>query len=205
MSLWTGQQNWSRLHERPIVGPPQVIAMLLANKIGWAGIAFTLLTAGILLQNFPRSAAGSDSNKEGVADFVTKNEIMKLQGTLHNKGYYPGNVDGIFGLRTRASLRAYQKAEKLPFTGQVDTWTASRLGIRPESTWRNSRSASREVGLAGDPAAGQIRKDKPSAGIRWAEVSPNKVRRKEASGVVAIGDNLGNGGPKQARSQEDGK
>ncbi|HEX4920832.1 MAG TPA: hypothetical protein VFV92_08840, partial [Candidatus Bathyarchaeia archaeon] len=31
-----------------------------------------------------------------------------------------------------AGIRAYQKAESLPVTGQLDTQTADRLGVRPE-------------------------------------------------------------------------
>ena len=54
--------------------------MLFASKIRWAGIAFALLTTGMLVQALPRSPAGSsDSNKEGVPAFVIKNEIKKIQ------------------------------------------------------------------------------------------------------------------------------
>jgi peptidoglycan hydrolase-like protein with peptidoglycan-binding domain len=145
--------------------------MLLASKIGWAGVAFTLLTTGILVRGFPPGAAVADSNKERVATFVIKNEIMKMQETLRAKGHYRGQVDGVFGLRTRASIRAYQKAENLPITGQVDPQTADGLGIRPETTWVNSQSTGREVGHGSDGASGQIKRDKPSAGIKWAEGS----------------------------------
>jgi hypothetical protein len=45
-------------------GPAQGKIMSLASKIGWAGIALTLLTTGMSLQAFPQSTAGSDSSKE---------------------------------------------------------------------------------------------------------------------------------------------
>jgi peptidoglycan hydrolase-like protein with peptidoglycan-binding domain len=157
--------------------------MFLASKIGWAGIAFTLLTTGILAQNFPRSAAGSDSNKEGVAAFVVKNEIKKMQQTLREKGHDPGKVDGVFGLRTRASIRAYQKAENLPITGQVDSRTADGLGVRPESTWGNSQSAGQQDGHSSNQAGGETKRDKPSAGIKWAKGSgrtSKKIRKVKA-------------------------
>jgi peptidoglycan hydrolase-like protein with peptidoglycan-binding domain len=156
--------------------------MSLANKIGSAGIAFAFLTTGISVQGFPRNPAGSDSNKQGVATFVTKNEISKMQETLLIKGHYRGKVDGVFGLRTRASIRAYQKAENLPVTGQVDALTADRLGIRPEANWDNSKSAGQEMGHGSDRAVGEIKRDKPSAGIRRAERRTNKTLRKTGPG-----------------------
>jgi hypothetical protein len=105
--------------------------MFLASKIVCAGIAFTLLTTGILIQNLPRSAVGSDFNKEGFAA-ADQAEIKTIQETLRNKGHYRGKVDGVFGLQTRASIRSYQKVENLPVTGQLDTQTAGKLGVRPE-------------------------------------------------------------------------
>lgn len=135
--------------------------MSLANKIGWLGIAFALLTSGMLAQDFPRRPAGSDSNKEGVPE-SQQNEIKKMQETLRNKGHHRGKVDGVFGLRTRASIRAYQKAENLPITGQLDTPTAGKLGVRPVGR--------QETGY--EATAG-----KPSAGIKWATSSGRASKR----------------------------
>jgi len=126
--------------------------MLLASKIGWAAIAFTLVTTGMLDRGLPRSAAASDSNQQGVAPPVIKNDVRKIQETLRDKGHYLGKVDGVFGLRTRASIRGFQKAENLPVTGQLDTQTAGKLGVRPE----------------GREATGyEVTQSKPSAGIKW--------------------------------------
>jgi putative peptidoglycan binding protein len=94
-------------------------------------MACTLLTIGMLVTGLPRSAAGSDFNKDGVAAFIIKNEITKIQETLRDKGHYSGKVYGLFGLRTRAGIRAYRKAENLPITGQVDSRTAEDLASVP--------------------------------------------------------------------------
>src|ERR1035438_6985918 len=148
--------------------PAEGELMLLTSKIGWAGIIFTFLTTVVLAQGIPLSSAVSTFNKEGVTVFVIKDEIKKVQETLHGKGYYGGEVDGAIGLRTRASLRAYQKAENLPTTGQLDARTAAGLGVRPESTWgnsKNSKSDGRQVGHSSDIVVGDFRGGKPSAGI----------------------------------------
>ena len=120
-----------------------------------------------------------------------------MQDTLRNKGHYEGQVDGVFGLRTRASIRAYQKAESLPITGQVDTRTAAELGVRPESNWDNSQSARRQVGYSSDIVIGEIRRDKPSAGIRWAGGRAKKNSRIEVSRATAIEDKPGGGANEQ--------
>jgi peptidoglycan hydrolase-like protein with peptidoglycan-binding domain len=150
--------------------------MFLANKIGWAGIALTLLTTGMSVQGVPRSAAGSEFNKEGDAD---QNEIKKMQETLRNKGHHGGKVDGVFGLRTRASIRAYQKAENLPITGQLDTQTAGKLGVRPVG-----REETGDETTAG----------KPSAGIKWAKGSgrTSKTLPKSVKTVAAPESGRGN-------------
>jgi peptidoglycan hydrolase-like protein with peptidoglycan-binding domain len=169
--------------------------MFLAKRIRWAGIAFTFLATG-MVTGLPRSAVGSDFKKEGVAAFIIENEITKMQETLRDKGYYLGKVDGLFGLRTRASIRAYQKAENFPITGQVDSRTAEGLGVRPESTWDNPNGAGREVGHGSDRAGGEMNRDKPSAGIRRA-VRASKTLRKDVSKVAGLEDNGGDDADRQ--------
>jgi peptidoglycan hydrolase-like protein with peptidoglycan-binding domain len=138
--------------------------MFLASKIEWIGMVLTLLTTSMLVQGFPQSAATSDSNPAGVEAFVMKNEVKKMQQTLRDKGHFRGKVDGVFGLRTRDSIRAYQRAENLPMTGQVDIRTANGLGVRPEVNWDDSRPW---VGQVRDRIGSQIETGKPSANIRW--------------------------------------
>lgn len=183
--------------------PAQGKGMFLAGKIGCAGIILTLLTSWILVQGFPPIAAGSDSTKEKGPAFVIKDEIRKMQETLSDKGHYRGKLDGVFGLRTRASIRAYQKAENLPITGEVDTRTADGLGVRPESTWAHSQSAGLEVGHVSDRASSEIKGDKPSAGIRWVKRRARNLSRKEISRATAVEDNRGDGANKQQAENEE--
>ncbi|MDP4128310.1 MAG: peptidoglycan-binding protein [Bacillota bacterium] len=55
--------------------------------------------------------------------------VIKLQGLLKAKGYYMGNLDGIFGPITKAAVIAFQKSANLVQDGIVGikTWTA--LGV----------------------------------------------------------------------------
>ena len=127
--------------------------MLLAGKAACSGIVLILLTIGV---SGPRStplALGTNLPKE-VPAVRNRNDVRTMQQTLQDKGHYRGEVDGVFGLRTRASIRGFQKAENLTVTGQLDTQTANKLGVKPEGREK-----------AGDETT---QEGKPSAGIKSA-------------------------------------
>ena len=105
--------------------------MLLAGKAAWAGIVFLLLTTGRSGPLPTPLASGANLSKE-VPAVTHPDDVKKVQETLKGKGHYRGEVDGVFGLRTRASVRGFQKTENLPVTGQLDAQTAVKLGVRPE-------------------------------------------------------------------------
>ena len=129
--------------------------MFLASKVALAGIVFLLLATGISGPSPMPLTSGVDLSKERPA-VPHPNDVMSMQQTLLDKGHYRGKVDGVFGLRTRTGIRAYQKAENLPVTGQLDKETAGRLGVGPEV-----RQETRFV----------TTQDKPPAGTKWAKGS----------------------------------
>jgi peptidoglycan hydrolase-like protein with peptidoglycan-binding domain len=57
-------------------------------------------------------------------------EIKKVQEALKEKGQDPGAVDGIMGKKSRAALKAFQKANGIKVTGTVDDQTAEKLGVQ---------------------------------------------------------------------------
>lgn len=144
--------------------------MFLASKIVCSGIAFVLMTPWISGPrprpldsgaNLSRElvVAGSWSSKEPKE--TPADDVKEMQQTLQDKGHYGGRVNGVFGLRTRASIREFQKAVSLPVTGQLDVRTAGKLGVRPE--------VRRNTGY-------QTSQYKPSAGIEWARGSRRSGR-----------------------------
>lgn len=94
-----------------------------------------------------------------------RNDVKTMQQALRDKGRYSGPVDGVLGLRTRAGIRGYQKAKSLPITGQLDTQTANKLGVRPEGR---------------EEAGYEAAKSKPSAGTKLVKRTEraSKVLRK---------------------------
>jgi peptidoglycan hydrolase-like protein with peptidoglycan-binding domain len=173
--------------------------MFLAGRAARAAIVFIIfLTTGISGSRAKLLASGPAPSRKTPA-VGHRNEIKHLQETLRSKGHYRGKVDGVFGLRTRASIRAYQKAENFPISGEVDAWTADGLGIRAESIWDNSGG---DVGRGTDGAGGDIHRGKPSAGIRRAEGRASKSRRSEVSKTIPTGGNRGEDANKQQVENE---
>jgi peptidoglycan hydrolase-like protein with peptidoglycan-binding domain len=134
--------------------------MFLASKVAWAGIVCLLLTSGISRPRRTPLNSGTNASKE-VPAVAQRNDVRKIQEALQDNGQYGTKVDGVFGLRTRASIRGFQKAENLPVTGQLDTQTAGKLGVRPEGH--------EETGY-------EVTQSKPSAGIKWDEGSRRRSK-----------------------------
>ena len=117
--------------------------MFLVSRTVETRIVCVLLMSGMFVASLPSFAAVSEPSQEALV-VVYQNDVKKMQQALHDRGLYRGKVDGVIGLRTRASIRTFQKAENLPTTGQLDSRTASKLGIKPESR-SNSTGAGRDA------------------------------------------------------------
>jgi peptidoglycan hydrolase-like protein with peptidoglycan-binding domain len=55
--------------------------------------------------------------------------IREMQHRLNLLGFHTGTPDGVLGPRTRAALRAFQRAENLEVTGEPNRRTLAALGI----------------------------------------------------------------------------
>ena len=55
-------------------------------------------------------------------------EIAALQVSLRSKGMYFGQIDGLAGPMTAKGLRSFQRAARLPVTGELGPRTRARLG-----------------------------------------------------------------------------
>ncbi|MBN8998232.1 MAG: peptidoglycan-binding protein, partial [Rhizobiales bacterium] len=53
--------------------------------------------------------------------------VQDIQQALAQRGYSIGSIDGLWGRRSINALAAFQKAEGLPATGELDPATVSRL------------------------------------------------------------------------------
>jgi hypothetical protein len=54
---------------------------------------------------------------------------MKVQSELARLGYYHGQINGVIGSSSRQAIRAFQKAQRLPETGLIDTGVLRSLNL----------------------------------------------------------------------------
>ena len=57
----------------------------------------------------------------------SKDQVKEAQAGLSKAGYYKGAEDGIYGKQTKAAVKEYQKANKLPVTGQLSDSLLNQL------------------------------------------------------------------------------
>ena len=57
------------------------------------------------------------------------NEVTSIQNALKSRGYYTGAVDGIFGSKTLAAVKNFQKAQGLTVDGIAGPQTLKALGV----------------------------------------------------------------------------
>src|SRR5688572_13704281 len=73
-------------------------------------------------------AAASVAASPALAAGSPDPEIAALQVSLRSKGMYFGKIDGLAGPMTAKGLRAFQRAAKLPVTGELGPRTRAELG-----------------------------------------------------------------------------
>lgn len=91
------------------------------------------------------------------------NEVREIQTRLKNWGYYSGEVDGIFGTKTKNAVIKFQKANGLAADGIAGKKTLEALGINSKNTSGGYNSSDYDL-LAriisaearGEPYEGQV-------------------------------------------------
>lgn len=89
-------------------------------------------------------------------------EVKDIQRVLKSKGYYSGNVDGIFGTKTKNAVISFQKDNSLKADGIVGAKTLKALGLSGNNTGGYSSSdynlLARIISAEarGEPYSGQV-------------------------------------------------
>ncbi len=89
------------------------------------------------------------------------NEVTSIQNVLKKKGYYTGKVDGIFGSKTLAAVKSFQRANGLKVDGIAGPQTLKALGISSGSSGYSSNDYNLLARIIsaesrGEPYLGQV-------------------------------------------------
>lgn len=130
-------------------------------------IIFSLLVAVLFSAVFLATTAIKDAQEEAEAATVYKQgstgQVVKtIQTKLKNWGYYTGSVDGIFGSKTTAAVKSFQKKNGLTADGVVGSKTAAAMGITLSGTSSSTSGDSYLLArliyaeARGEPYTGQV-------------------------------------------------
>lgn len=131
----------------------QKVGNLKMKRIYITLLALILLTATCAFSVSALSKIGSRSK-----------EVKEIQLALKSRGYYTGNIDSIFGTRTKKAVIAFQKDNGLTPDGIVGKKTLKALGIKEGNDGYGGYSSSDYELLAriisaesrGEPYSGQV-------------------------------------------------
>ena len=87
-------------------------------------------------------------------------EIRQIQIVLVRRGYYDGDVDGIFGPNTREAMITFQRHEGLHANGEITTQTVSSLGLSGKINVSGKSSSGKST--VGQGQSGQSRRNASS-------------------------------------------
>lgn len=118
-------------------------------------------------------------------------EVTAIQKKLKNWGYYTGAVDGIYGSRTEAAVRYFQRKNGLVVDGIAGKNTLAAMGIQSSSTASSGTVggfSSSDLNLIARTVYGEARGEPYTGQVAVAAVIINRVRDsrfpKTVAGVV---------------------
>ena len=126
------------------------------NKARLSAALAVLFIVNILLIQLSQSVEAV-SYKQGSSGSV----VTKIQQRLRDEGYYTYTIDGIYGSRTTAAVKKYQRARGLTVDGICGPNTLSALGISVGSPSADSNTRALLARLIsaearGEPYVGQV-------------------------------------------------
>ena len=127
--------------------------LTLSPMGGWSQTApGPAAPSGSGIQQDQRRPQGSDSSagrssmdslgSSSQSGHWSREDVRSVQEALKGKGHDPGPIDGVMGARTQQALRAFQRAQNIQTSGQLDSSTASALGVSLSSSSGSTGGAS---------------------------------------------------------------
>lgn len=94
-------------------------------------VIFSVFSAMPVLVEYTQAAKTSEVKTDSTRK--ADKDIQIIQRKLLNAGYKPGNINGVFGLKTSQAIIKYQKKHGLPQSGFPDDKFIEHLDKNPAS------------------------------------------------------------------------
>ena len=104
--------------------------MTQSNKVKIVALVLAIVTLATLVVVFTMPVANAAVVKVG----STGATVKTIQTKLKRWGYYTGNVDGIYGAKTKAAVQYFQRKNGLTADGIVGSATAKAMGVSLSGT-----------------------------------------------------------------------
>ena len=110
-------------------------------------------------------------------------EVKNIQTKLKNWGYYTGSVDGVYGSRTVAAVKSFQRKNGLTADGIAGTKTLAAMGISSGSS--NTGTNSANIDLLARAIYGEARGEPYTGMVAVGAVILNRVDSPNFPSTVA--------------------
>ncbi len=141
---------------------------------------FMVLTSGVVgavaLNNYTYSSS--------YVHALTTSQTRTMQTKLKRWGYYTGAVDGIFGSKTKAAVKLFQKKNGLVVDGIVGKKTLAALGMSTGTTSSSSTSNS-DLYLLAKCVHAEARGESYVGQVAVAAVILNRVKSSQFPNTIA--------------------
>ena len=112
-------------------------------------------------------------------------EVITIQTKLKRWGYYNGSIDGIYGSKTLAAVKYFQRKNGLVEDGIAGTKTLQAMGIYSSSTSSTTTSNSNDVNLLARLVYGEARGEPYTGQVAVAAVVLNRVKSSSFPNTIA--------------------
>ena len=141
-------------------------------------IIISTLICFIVIQNNNKVQALSKYGSQG-------EEVRQIQTKLKRWGYYNGSVDGIFGSKTLAAVKLFQKKNGLTVDGIAGSKTLAAMGITSLGNSSGTTSNSSNVNLLAHLIYGEARGESYIGQVAVGAVIMNRVKSSSFPNTIA--------------------
>ena len=117
-----------------------------------------------------------DSVIETVDAALSTSQVKTVQTKLKRWGYYTGTVDGIYGPKTKAAVKLFQKKNGLTADGIVGKKTAAALGMSLSSSTTTNSISNSDLALLAKCVHAEARGESYMGQVAVAAVILNRVK-----------------------------